>query len=250
MTRLLVLCPSYRRPIAAGAVRDTFRRATLNPDTQLTFLLYQRDPDSGAYSGGGMDVVLCPEPDMVARVNGALGLLEDFTHVGWIADDNRFSTRGWDERVLAALEKSPIVFCNDVVSPGAKPSHVFMDARIPMALGWFLLPGIHSTFFDDAWETLGTGLSGGDPLFPDGKSGVKAPGAGLGIAYLADIRINHLYIEKDNSAWFQKDMGVYRAWLRHGAEADIARARSALRPRRDAGGPEGRSLAGAQRGAG
>ena len=197
------------------------------------------------------DITLCPESGMVRRCNGALGLLDGYTHVGWIADDNRFLTPGWDERVLDALRTVPIVFCNDGVSPGSKPSHVFMDARIPRALGWFLLPGIHSTFFDDAWQTLGTGADATTgPLAKDGNGiGLDPLNQGLGIAYLANVVVNHLYIEKDNRKSFAEDQEVYRKWLRHGAEDDIARARSALRPGRDARGAASRPRAGAQRGA-
>ena len=93
--RLLVLCPSYKRPIAAAAVLDSFRKNT-TLDARLIFLMYEKDNDSVLYTG---DVVLCPEELMVPRVNGALGLLDDFSHVGWIADDNRFETKGWDGAV-------------------------------------------------------------------------------------------------------------------------------------------------------
>jgi len=190
---------------------------------------------------------------MVPRVNAALGLLDGFTHVAWIADDNRFSTRGWDEKVLSALEQCPIVFCNDAVSPGAKPSHVFMDARIPQALGWFLLPGVHSTFFDDAWQTLGTGMDATTgPLFPGvvpADEWAIARFDGLGIGYLPQVRISHLYIEKDNADWFAKDHETYRHWLRHAAEDDIGKARRALRPGRDARRSAATALAGAQSGA-
>ena len=131
-----------------------------------------------------------------------------FDYIGWVADDNRFETPGWDQIVVNALQKTPVVFCNDVVSPGSKPSHVFMDARIPKALGWFLHPDMRSTFFDDVWHDLGKGL---------------------GITYLDDVRIPHLYVEKDNHEDFYHDMEVYQTWQRHHMEEDISRCRRELR---------------------
>ena len=231
--RLLVLCPTHRRPIAALAVAESFNRTKILPETHLTFLLYEKDQDSPAYldskDTASVNVVLCPERLMVPRVNGALGLLDDYTHVGWIADDNRFGTIGWDRAVLEALGHTPIVFCNDVVSPGSKPSHVFMDSRIPAALGWFLNPNLVSTFQDDVWSTLGVGpdVDTSGPLFGDVAYGMRT--GGLGIAYLGGIKVPHLYIQKDNSKDFANDMLAYRHWVRHAAEGDIAKALRALR---------------------
>ena len=230
---LLVLCPTHRRPIAARAVADSFEKTKTIPRTHLTFLLYEKDQDSPAYLDSEdtptVNVILCPERLMVPRVNGALGLLEGYSHVGWIADDNRFETVGWDAMVTDALSQTPIVFCNDVVSPGSKPSHVFMDARIPGALGWFLHPNLVSTFQDDVWATLGVGpdVDTSGPLFNGVVRGERK--GGVGIAYLGDVRVPHLYIEKDNSKDFANDMLAYRHWVRHAAEGDIARARRVLR---------------------
>ena len=244
---LIVLCPSFRRPISARAVLDSFNKTKTLDSTRLVFLVYQKDEDSPAYEG---DVILCPEKEMVPRVNGALGLLDDHQYVGWIADDNRFETPGWDVEVIKALQSHPIVFCNDVVSPGAKPSHVFMDSRIPKALGWMILPGLHSTFADDVWANLGVGavdVTGPlfDPeMFVTGGFKTDAPviyenPSGLGITYLPHARVNHLYIEKE-AEWKtrggtaykvhdESDLDTYRHWLRHDAENDIAKARKALR---------------------
>ena len=241
---LIVLCPSYHRPISAGAVLESFTKTKTLPHTRLVFLCYEKDPDSIKYEG---DVVLCPEKGMADRVNGALGLLDGYAHVGWIADDNRFETPGWDEQVVKALGSHPIVFGNDVVSPGAKPSHVFMDSRIPRELGWLILTGLHSTFADDVWANLGVGakdVTGTlvDPQILRYPTVYRIAGpddGGVGIAYHHGVRVNHLYIEKE-AEWKvrggmafkvhdEEDLDHYRHWLRHDAENDIAKARKALR---------------------
>ena len=239
---LIVLCPSYRRPISASAVLESFNRTKVLPDTRLVFLCYERDPDSDLYQG---DVILCPEKAMVERVNGALGLLDDYDSVGWIADDNRFETPGWDRVVVDALGSHPMVFGNDVVSPGSKPSHVFMDSRIPRELGWLILPGLHSTFADDVWANLGVGaIDVTDRLLPEKT--LRYPivyevknTSGVGIAYHHGVIVNHLYVEKQ-AEWKvrggaaykvhdESDLDTYRHWLRHDAELDIAKAKKALR---------------------
>lgn len=222
------------------------------PTTKLVFLLYEKDP--AEYSDESFDTISCPEPLMVDRVNGALGLLDGFTSVGWVADDNRFRTKGWDEMVAEHLTRTPIVFGNDVVSPGSKPSHVFMDARIPRALGWLLLPGLHRAFFDDAWQTLGTAKDATLAPFDElaskmGTDYVRVGHGGVGIAYMHGVVVEHLYVERPPDGWFEKDMTVYRHWLRHQAEEDIGKARSAIRSRRNPMRLASAALEGAEQGA-
>ena len=220
MSNLLVLCPSYKRPQQAREVLATFN-ATRTADSYLMFAIGIKD--SKAYED--LPIIVYPEWPMVARSNRACAALSGaYDYVGWIADDNRFETEGWDAQVIAALEatvRGGVVYGNDVVSPGSKPSHVFMDALIPRALGWFLHPQLKSTFFDDVWEQIGRGLGT--------------------LRYLPDVRVNHLYVEKDNSLDFQHDMDVYQTWLRHDLDADLARIRRALRSRRSS--DRGKTLA-------
>ena len=198
---LLVLCPSYRRPQQAGELLASYVETVKDPTTALLFAV-EDDP-----SYQGLPIAVFPPTPMVERSNLA-ARLNVYDYLGWVADDNRFETPGWDQKVLEALQKTPVVFCNDVVSPGSKPSHVFMDARIPKSLGWFLHPDMRSTFFDDVWHDLGKGL---------------------GITYLDDVRVRHLYHEKDNREDFFHDMEVYQTWQRHHMEEDIAKCRRAMR---------------------
>lgn len=207
---LLILCPSYQRPREAGLALASFVE-TIHEDTKIIFPIGIKD--SRAYDG--LPIIVYPELPMVARTNmAAKALAPKYDYIGWVADDNRFETPGWDTQVIAALEARPggVVYGNDVVSPGSKPSHVFMDSRIPQALGWFVHPEMRSTFFDDCWEQIGRGLGT--------------------LQYLPDIRVNHLYTEHDNSANFMHDMQVYQRWLRHDLDDDLDRIRGALRPRR------------------
>ena len=210
---LLVVCPSFRRPQQARKVVDTFY-ATQQAASRLSFVCWVGDETFTSYPEVAGTY---REEKMVARSNAAvgrwLGRKEPPTYIGWVADDMRFLTVGWDVKVIGALQKTPVVFCNDTVSPGTKPSHVFMDARIPKALGWFIHPQMRSTFFDDVWGDLGREL---------------------GITYLDDVKIPHLYTEHDNEVDFLHDLEVYQRWWRDDLEIDVARARAAFRPRRNA----------------
>ncbi len=229
MSGLLVLCPSHQRPVEARRLYETFQRTAILPDTRLVFLVWSGDSTAHKYESNWMKSALRPEEAMTARCNaGFVSEDNDCEAVGWVADDNRFATVGWDELVLHALRATPIIFGNDVVSPGSKPSHVFMDARIPRALGWFRHPGLISTFHDDVDMRLGTGTDTARPLGQNGESD-----GGVGIRYIPELVIPHLYTERDNRANFQHDAPVYRAWRRNEAEDDIAKAKRALRSRRN-----------------
>lgn len=187
--------------------------ATEEPElSRLWFLVNRDDKERYDYEVNTNFGAVVPfqEMPMVERTNrgAAEAIVSGYDYIGWVADDNRFETPGWDQKVIEFLQRTPVVFCNDVVSPGSKPSHVFMDSRIPKALGWFLHPQMRSTFFDDVWHDIG-----------------KA----LGITYLDDVRIPHLYVEKDNREDFFHDMEVYQTWQRHHMEEDIYKCRRVLR---------------------
>lgn len=203
----------------------------------IRFALWRHDRTLREYEGLPASVV--GEETMTARTNAvAKWATEKGKYIGWVADDNRFRSVGWDREVLSALQDVPIVFGNDEVSPGSKPSHVFMDARIVKTLGWIVHPDLRSTFFDDVWANLGAGpIDVSRPLFERDalpswsrlRQAVSRSDNGLGLVYLPNVEIPHLYTERDNSANFLADMETYQHWLRHDCEDDIRRVQKALR---------------------
>ena len=206
---LIVVCPSHRRPKEASEVFDTFL-ATRTADSLLRFGVWTADPSTGGYVH--LPVTYSTAETMTARSNIlARWAVEQARYVGWIADDNRFRTKGWDRVVIDALEAmgGGVVYGNDVVSPGSKPSHVFMSSEIVRELGWLIHPEMTMTFFDDAWERLG-----------------RAMGR---LRYLPEVTVEHLYTERDNLAAFVHDKAVYEPWLRHECEDQAARCLRAVR---------------------
>lgn len=213
---LIVVCPSHQRPKEARELYDSFVE-TRTGDSLLRFGVWNEDVHYGS-----LPVTYITQERMTPRTNAlAMWASERCKYIGWVADDNRFRTKGWDQRVMDELRRVPIVFGNDVSSPGSKPSHVFMDSRIVRSLGWLIHPGLRSTFFDDVWANLGVGpIDVSRPLFPQSGSH-----SGLGIGYLPDVIVEHLYTERDNSKDFMADMETYQTWLRNDCEDDIGRAR-------------------------
>ena len=120
-------------------------------------------------------------------------------------------TKPMDFPADEALERmgGGIAYGNDIVSPGSKPSHVFMDTAIAKELGWLIHPEMIGTFFDDVWEQLG-----------------RAMGR---LKYLPDVTVAHLYTERDNLAAYFRDKDIYERWLRHDCEGQAGRCLRALR---------------------
>ena len=112
MTDLIVLCPTHLRPAEARALFDSFL-ATRQADSLLRFGVWNEDPKASDY--GSLPVTYTTDERMVARTNRlAVWAADRAPYIGWVADDNRFRTPGWDRMVLDALREVPIVFGNDV----------------------------------------------------------------------------------------------------------------------------------------
>lgn len=75
--------------------------------------------------------------------------------VGYIGDDSRFETDGWDAKVIKALDDAGGGFC--WTSEGHDkpwPSTVFVTSKIVQALGWLIYPKTKRGFFDVVWVVL------------------------------------------------------------------------------------------------
>jgi hypothetical protein len=206
---LIVVCPSFRRPDAARELFDSFQQ-TASANSMLRFAVWNEDPTAAKYASLPTSFLIAER--MTPRTNAvARWAARAARYVGWVADDMRFRTPGWDRIVVGALDRmrGGVVFGNDMQSPGSKPSHVFLSAEIVRALGWLHHPGMVSTFGDDVWEHIGRGL---------GK-----------YRYLPEIVVEHLYAEKDNIDAFLQDMEVFQAWVREDAEDQIAACRRELK---------------------
>jgi len=142
-------------------------------------------------------------------------------YLGFIGDDNRFRTAGWDKRVVEVLEAygGGFAYGNDL-GRNTIPSHVFVSGRIVRALGWFGLPGAHHLSLDNTWGVLGEGA---DCLY-----------------FIRDMIIEHLhpiygkgemddsYRETNAKSTYDHDRLVYERWLREDSERDIATVRSTI----------------------
>jgi hypothetical protein len=221
---LLVIVPTRARPAAAKELAATFLE-TCTALTRLVFAVDADDPDIGAYAravyGLPGDVRVTPTPGtMVKALNAAAADLGRTFAVGFMGDDHRPRTVGWDSRYLEALHDlgTGIVYGDDLLQGERIPTQVAMTADIPRALGYMAPPTLTHLFVDNFWRDLGRNAEC--------------------LRYLPDVVVEHLhpyagkaewdagYLRVNTSGMYAKDADAYNAYyLKHYAD-DVAKVKA------------------------
>lgn len=121
--------------------------------------------------------------------------------VGFMGDDHRPRTVGWDARYVAELDRlgTGIVYGNDLIQGEALPTQVAMSSDIIQATGHMVPPGLVHLWADNAWLALG-----------------RALGA---ITYLPDVIVEHCHPIAGRAEW---DAGYAEANTDARSDADKA----------------------------
>lgn len=141
--------------------------------------------------------------------------------VGFMGDDHRPRTKGWDEKVRNHFLDTVcgVMYGNDLIQGPNLPTAVFMDAKIIRTLGWFVLPGQIHLFMDNLWKVIGEQLGT--------------------LHYDSDMIIEHVhpiaqkaawdqtYIEANDGAVEAADQALFNVWYDGQMAADIERIRNA-----------------------
>jgi hypothetical protein len=162
---LVVVVPSRERPQAAAELAATFQD-TCRAETLLVFALDHDDPTFTEYADVVMHyprVGLNAQQDgtMVSALNkAAREILREYAGlfaVGFMGDDHRPRTLGWDTQFLDALWTLGVgmVYGNDLLQGENLATHVAMTASIPTAIGYMAPPGLTHMYVDNFWMALG-----------------------------------------------------------------------------------------------
>ncbi|GAB1642537.1 hypothetical protein [Krasilnikovia sp. MM14-A1259] len=182
MADLVVIVPSRGRPEAAAALAATFADFC-TADTLLTFAVDEDDPAVPAYSDltrswPQVRVGVADAPStMVKTLNSAATLDARLDEppfaIGFMGDDHRPRTRGWDATYLEALHElgTGIVYGNDLLQGHRLPTQCAMTSDIIRALGFMSPPELRHMYVDNFWRDLG-----------------KAAGC---LRYLPDVIVEH-----------------------------------------------------------
>lgn len=150
MDSLAVVVPSRGRPHTIAELAAAFR-GTCTERTWLLFAVDEDDPQYLAYRDAvgeatvaGMRVQLVAQPSgtMVSALNHAARHLLAAPSaavpeaIGFMGDDHRPRTQGWDRAYLDALTFLPgIVYGNDLIQGANLPTQCAISASVVRALG-------------------------------------------------------------------------------------------------------------------
>jgi hypothetical protein len=214
---LTVICPSRGRPEAAAEVVATFLATAIDLDTKLVFVVDPDDESADRYPGHHDEPFVYtyqldyPSP---GNMNAALGraiaekIGADSAVVGFIGDDHRFRTEGWDAAIEDFLETHPgIAYADDLFQRERLPTNWFVSRPIVDAFGMGL-PALKHLYIDDYWKALGSAAGcfyympelviehmhplAGKGEWDDGYRRVNDPSV-----YTGDGKVFHDWVERD-----------------------------------------------------
>jgi hypothetical protein len=185
---MLVIVPSRNRP---HSVYDLLRCWEQTGATaQLLVAVNSDDPAVDAYMNLLKDApphvrwLRCPTSTMISALNyAAMQLSGKHDIVGFMGDDHRPRTYGWDERIreqFAAYGPS-VVYANDQLQGVALPTQVFLPGEFVRRVGAFAPATLTHLYADNYWKAVGEGVGA--------------------LRYLPDVIIEHVHPVAGKVSW-------------------------------------------------
>lgn len=222
---LLTLVPTRNRVENALELLDVFYKTSTEESSGLLFVVGTEDPRYDEYfqkipSEHIMDF---PERGLVKALNYAAPLYtKEYEAIGFMGDDHRPRTPGWDSAYLNELRKlgSGYVYGNDLLMGERIPTQVAISSAIIDALGFFGPPGFTHLCVDLTWKDMGEGLHR--------------------IKYLDDVIIEHMhpaagkakddsgYQHVNSSMMVKLDEQEYMRWKREDFRTELHRVALSL----------------------
>lgn len=233
MADLVVIVPSRGRPNTVAEMAEAFEQ-TCTADTWLCFATDEDDPaaddyrcDDPAYPAMSIAVFDHQPSSMVRALNAAalsyIGLpgRQSTKAIGFLGDDHRPRTKGWDRAYLDALAaQRGIVYGDDLIQGPNLPTQCAMSTDVVRALGHMAPPALTHLYVDNYWRDLG-----------------KAAGC---LTYLPDVVIEHVhpiagkapvddgYRRVNAPEMYHRDSAAYQLYMSEHGGDDVAKVRQAL----------------------
>lgn len=152
-----MLCPSRGRPEKVAELRKLWPQVTTDAD--LLVAVDEDDPKAAEY---GTDVQVMPgkTPGLGPILNTLTAqFAPQYDYVGFLGDDHRPRTPGWDRMLIDALEGRPgVAYGDDRFQSKKAATAVVISSDILIALGYMVPPGVIHLYMDIFWVQLGMDL--------------------------------------------------------------------------------------------
>jgi hypothetical protein len=228
---IAVLCPSRGNPQALRDAFLSFHDTTLSRFSRFVAVIDHDDPTLKDYVAMAEDTIsllidVVP-PERSGWMNSALNYsAERWAQrddiIGFIGDDHRFRTKGWDRTIETVMDKvgGGFAYGDDLFQGEKLPTAIFISSSVVRALGWFAPPKQRHLYLDDAWKTLGDAT---DSLYylPDVVIEHMHPAAGKGEWDPNHVRVN-------SGEMYQHDRVAYGEWINGEYAKDVETVREVL----------------------
>ena len=234
--RTLWLCPSRGRPVNVAELRLTWAltASSLYDGPDLLVIIDSDDPCRDEYlrhkepRGSRRQwmrfrVNAEPGQHVAGIVNAAmLANLDGYDAIGFLGDDHRMRTPGWDKLLAESIEAkgTAVIYGDDGHQHEKLPTAVVITTDILRPLGYMCPPGQQHLYLDDFWKRLGTDLGC--------------------LTYLPELVIEHCHPHAGKAQWdegyarvnspalYEADRIAYERFVDQQWPADLARVRAAL----------------------
>lgn len=169
MADFIMIVPTRGRPHAVRQLAEAFA-ATCAADTRLLIGVDSDDPTLPEYEQAvessravyaGIDLTVRPEPGNMATalnmaVEVAIDNYPDAEAFGFMGDDHRPRSAGWDAEYLSTLKKTPgIVYGNDLIHGPNLPTQFAVSGAIVQELRFMSPEGLKHMYIDNYWRDIG-----------------------------------------------------------------------------------------------
>lgn len=178
MKDLLVIIPSRGRPETVAPVAEEF----FSKSTGLADLMFATDDDEAPYPEyPGVIYRTGPRLRMCGTLNAAaVEEAPNYKYIGFMGDDHRTRTPGWDQFVVDALQDHNVVYGNDLIWGEGLPTAAFLRSEVINTLGYMAPPALIHLYLDNFWLQFGKATS---------------------IKYLDNVVIEHLHPSVGKAGW-------------------------------------------------
>jgi len=161
---LLTIVPTRNRVENALGLLHTWYDTSTDDDSGLLFVVGTEDPRYEEYFDKipARHIIPFPKRGLVKALNHAVseGYAEEYEALGFMGDDHRPRTHGWDKSYLRSLREMRYgyVYGNDLLMGERIPTQVAISSSIIRALGFFAPPGFTHLNVDLTWKDMGEAL--------------------------------------------------------------------------------------------